>query len=124
MDTNPMINQPVSPTAAPAGVKPICGWATVQGVMIIIGGAICSLTIIGAIVGVPMIIAGVKLTKAVTLSKEYNAYNPQKLGEAIDNLNSFFKILGIITVIYMAIMVIAVPLAMMAGIFAGMMSQH
>lgn len=76
-------NQPMSVS------KTLTGWGSFIGVLFIIGGSILSLTVILALVGVPMIIAGVKILKAIRLSKEMPCYDA-KTGQIVDNLNSFF----------------------------------
>ncbi len=51
----------------------------VSGVVAIVLGIICSLTIVGAIIGVPMIIGGVKLNDLSKLSDEDIAKNKETI---------------------------------------------
>ena len=120
---NPVPNPNYVSSTPYSTVKPLSGWATFFGVLIIICGALYSITIIGAIVGVPFIIAGVKLTKAVSLSKELRSYEErQKMDLVFDNLNAFFKINGIMIVISFCLGILAAII--MAVVGAAFMSNY
>jgi hypothetical protein len=96
--------------------KTLTGWGSFMGVLFIINGSILSLTVILALVGVPLIIAGVKVLKAVRLSKEMPCYDI-KTGEIIDNLNSFFQINGIVFICTVVITIIGLVIAAGFGLF-------
>ncbi|MCR4435558.1 MAG: DUF5362 domain-containing protein [Clostridiales bacterium] len=97
--------------------KKLTGWASLMGVLTIIGGAITCLGIITAAIGVPMIIAGLKLLKAVDNTKAFSDTDDvRKLGEAMDNLNRYFKINGIVALVGLALYILLL-LLMMAGVF-------
>ncbi len=104
---------------APSLIPPINGWATFMGVLTIIGGAMWCLGIITAAIGVPLIIAGVKLLKAVSLSKEVgHSDQEQMLREVFTNLNAFFKMNGIIVIITLALFFILLGLGIAFGLSA------
>ncbi|TCL76780.1 hypothetical protein EDC14_100160 [Hydrogenispora ethanolica] len=111
---------PPAPGAyAPSLIPPLNGWATFLGVLTIIGGAMWCVGIITAAIGVPLIIAGVKLLKAVSLSKEAAGRNQQQLlGEVFANLNSYFKTNGIIIVISIGLSLILLALGIAFGLSA------
>ena len=53
-----------------------------------------------AIIGVPLIIAGLRLTGAVDSMKEFSYANDvNKLSDMVDKLNTYFRIYGILTLI-------------------------
>ena len=90
-----------------------------MGVLTIIGGAMWCLGIITAAIGVPLIIAGVKLLKAVSLSKEVgHSDQEQMLREVFTNLNAFFKMNGIIVIITLALFFILLGLGIAFGLSA------
>lgn len=93
-----------SPTQS---IKPknLTGWGTLMGVLSIIYGAFASLTLIFAVIGIPMIIGGVKLLRAVSLSHEITSSDPNTI-EVLDNLNSFFKMNGIVFICSMILGII------------------
>ena len=111
--TNP-ISQSVYPTNM---IKPLSGWATLIAVLTVIGGAFASLTIIGAIIGIPQIIAGVKLLKAVDVSKGITG-SDSKTTEVFDNINSYFKINGIIFIVSVAFSILIGILFIALGVGA------
>ena len=64
----------------------------IYGVIMIIIGALSCLGIISAIVGIPVILAGVKLFKSgSTFSMAANFDNERNLIEAIENLHGYWK---------------------------------
>lgn len=102
----PMYNNPQQ-YASPLQGKQLSGWAKFFGIYTIIMGAISCLGIITAAIGVPMIFAGIRITKAVDSTKAFAETNDQyKLAEAIDHLNRYFFIVGIIAIVGLAIFVL------------------
>ena len=78
----------------------LSGWANFVAVMNIIFGAFSCLGIITAIIGIPMIIAAVKLLGAVESMKEFaKTKEPHKFAKTIENLNSYFIINGVLIII-------------------------
>ena len=64
----------------------------IYGVIMIIIGALSCLGIISAIVGIPVILAGVKLFKSgSTFGMAANFDNERNLVEAIENLHGYWK---------------------------------
>lgn len=110
--SNPHIN--------PQQPKGISGWGDFFAIMMIINGVITCLGIITAVFGVPLIIAGVKLQNAVKASKELSGSNELKLDEVFDNLNSFFKIQGILIIVGWVIGVLAFITLLTIGVAAVM----
>ena len=115
---------PVLPTpSVPAQVslpyaKRLSGWATFIAILQILGGALACLGIITAAIGVPYIIAGVKLLRAINISKDLaEPDSSQKIGDVFTDLNSYFKINGIM-VIVQAILAFLFIIAMFAGMVA------
>ena len=100
-----------------ATLKNMAGWATFKAIMDIIAGIFASLSIIGAMYGVPLIIAGVKLLNACENFKGYIATNDiQKISESFTSLNKFFKLTGIsiILKIVFVILLIIIYVALIA----------
>lgn len=76
------------------------GWVKTMGIVSIIFGGISCLSIFGAIFGVPMIIAGLKLLEAHKQMAAFANTNDQnQLAFAIQNYHKYFKITGIIWLI-------------------------
>ena len=93
----------VSPTDLAQAFHPLYerkGMISLIGILCILGGALYCLTIIGAVIGVPVIIMGLALT---TASKNLDAGvaggNPTSLFEASSQLAKFFFIAGILAII-------------------------
>lgn len=103
--------------AQPVKPKTLTGWGSLMGVFSIINGAFISLTVILAIIGIPMIIAGIKQLKAVSLSREITISDP-KTNEVFDNLNSCFKINGIAIICGIALSIIGFIIFLAFGMFA------
>lgn len=102
---------------APVAAPPKLGfWSNLMATLWIINGALSSITIIGAPIGIPSIIAGAKLLKVASLSKELTVTDP-KTAELLDNLNSFLKINGLMFIISMGCII----LFFLAVIFFGLM---
>lgn len=81
-------------------LRKLVGWATFKAVMDIIAGALACLGIITAAYGVPLIIAGTKLLSVVDELKRYMSTNDvQKIASTLVNLQRFFRLTGIATII-------------------------
>jgi hypothetical protein len=82
------------------------------GIFYIITGALYSLTIVGAVIGIPIIISGLRVRESANQFQAYLVSNePFSLEQATDRLSKFFfiqKILMIITVVLFVIYIIAV----------------
>jgi hypothetical protein len=90
-----------------AVVTKLAGDMNFIGVLTIIGGAFYCLTIIGAIVGIPMIIAGIRLNESCREFREYrNTKRAANLFRALEREGRFFFILKVLTIAYLCLMVI------------------
>ncbi len=91
------------------------GWMKFIGILCIIGGALYCITIIGAIWGIPFILAGLNLTQASTSYRQGYPNNPamllegsQKLGTSIMIVGIIFAIGVVLSIIYMAFVLLMV----------------
>lgn len=132
-----MSSQPYAPPGPPSTAsfdlatvfQPLAeraGWLKFIGVWMIIVGVMYSLSIIGAIVGVPVIIAGVNLMQAGGLLKTaYN--NAGQMREACSKMSTSALIMGILLAISLGLMVMYLlaifALMVLGGIGAGMNMQ-
>jgi NADH:ubiquinone oxidoreductase subunit 4 (subunit M) len=112
-DENPVVTPQVetattpapaqTPVAVPGQVqyapRPLTGWASFIGVLSIIQGIMATLTIIGALIGIPIIIAGAKLLSAVKTSRTLVQSGDATAIQTVKNLNTYFKVMGIIIVV-------------------------
>ncbi|MDR3668755.1 MAG: DUF5362 domain-containing protein [Ignavibacteriaceae bacterium] len=77
------------------------------GVFTIVIGAISCLTIIGAVIGIPYIIAGLRLKESGEMFRGYLGYASQEFIErAIEKQSQYFhiqKIIAIITIVFMVL---------------------
>ncbi len=91
--------------------KPLNGWAKFIAYTLIVYGAFCCIGIITAAIGIPLIFAGLKLLKSVEDTKQFAESNSYYyLSNAMDNLNGCFKILGIVTLVSLALSVLVMIL--------------
>lgn len=91
----------------PVNLDSLSGWMKFFGIFTIVIGALTCIAIITAAIGVPMILAGIGLVNASKSLKEYKNYNNQfTLNDFFNHLNRFFKINGILAIIYIVIMVL------------------
>ena len=97
-------------------------WAGFVGIMFIIFGAISALFglfafVVGAIPGIISILLGVKLRNAKKYADEMlvGGQDDGKMNMLIMNLNTFFKIQGVLLIIYLAL----AGIALLSGVFAG-----
>ncbi len=78
----------------------LAGWATFVAIMDIVAGALCSIGIITAVFGIPMIISGVRLLSATDEMKKYIASKDNKsIFETFVKMNQYFKVKGITIII-------------------------
>ena len=90
----------------PVNLDSLSGWMKFFGIFTIVVGALTCIGIITAAIGVPMILAGIGLVNASKSLKEYKNFNNQfTLNDFFTHLNRFFKINGILAIIYIVIMV-------------------
>ncbi|MFW6014888.1 MAG: DUF5362 family protein [bacterium] len=101
-------------------------WAGFVGIMSIIGGTISALTglfafVVGAIPGIIMIIMGVKLRNAKKsadqlLAMSKNADQESQIYQIFENINSYFKIQGIMIIISLVLSALGFIMAFITGI--------
>ncbi|HOJ76873.1 MAG TPA: DUF5362 family protein [Bacillota bacterium] len=95
--------------------KTLTGWTTFWGIFNIIIGALSCLSIIGAAIGVFQIIAGLKLLKAVEITKS-PSYSSSDSDQVLEQLNSFFKINGIILIVSFVLVILSFIVIMAVGL--------
>jgi hypothetical protein len=87
--------------------KKMTGDMKFYGIFNIIYGALTCLTIIGAIIGVPMIFAGMRLNEAADLFRVYiNSGDFQSLSNAMERQGRFFFINKVIIFVGLALFVL------------------
>ncbi|MDD4492994.1 MAG: DUF5362 domain-containing protein [Eubacteriales bacterium] len=90
-------------------LKSLKNWSTFQAILEIISGAFMCLGIITAIIGVPKIIAGVKLLNAGdNLRDAMVGSDERKVTDSLYNMGSYFKLNGISNIISIAFSVLAI----------------
>lgn len=88
-------------------INSLSGWMKFLGIYTIVMGAISCLGIITAAIGVPLIFAGISLTKGSTAIKEYADLNsPHVLFNVFTYLKKYFKIQGILAIVALALTVL------------------
>lgn len=91
----------------PSIIDTLSGWMKFIGIYTIVIGAITCIGIITAALGVPMIFAGIALTKGSSSIKLYKEYSsPFILNELFTSLNKYFKIQGILAIVGIVISII------------------
>lgn len=101
------INNISAGTTQTQNYKPLSGWVSFVAIMTIIYGAFLCLGIISAIVGIPIIISGVKfLNAAGNFKKLKDSSDINNYNSAIDDLNTYFIINGILTIVGLVIMLL------------------
>ena len=89
------------------------------GMFTIIYGAISCLSIIGAIIGIPLIFAGIRLREAVDEYKIFQTSNSSAaLRRAFEKQQRYFYILKILIIVSLVMMVLYIILFIVFGIFA------
>lgn len=101
-------------------VKKMASDMKFNGIFIIIYGALTCLSIIGAVIGVPLIFAGIRLNEASDLFKTYiNSGDFTSLSNALERQGRYFyisKILIIISLVLIALYIIAFIILLSIGI--------
>ncbi|MHB8062960.1 MAG: DUF5362 domain-containing protein [Ruminiclostridium sp.] len=88
-------------------IDSLSGWMKFVGIYTIVTGAITCIGVITAAIGIPLIFAGIALTKASSSIKTYKQHSsPYVLNEVFTSMNKYFKIQGIIAIVGIAILVI------------------
>lgn len=82
------------------------GWMKFIGIWMVIVGVLYSLSIIGAIIGVPIIIAGLNLAQGAGMLKGAYANDAGQLREACQKISTSAFIMGILLAIGVAMMVL------------------
>ncbi len=94
---------------APLPLKSLKSWSAFQAVLEIIQGALLCLGIITAIVGVPKIIAGVKLLNAGDdIQSHMQTGDPRKMDSSINNITGYFKLNGISNIINICLNILTI----------------
>jgi Family of unknown function (DUF5362) len=104
---------------APTGITPIPNMTrdrNFMGIITIISGALACLTIIGAILGVPVIISGLRLREAATAFKAFQSSNDSStLVQGFERQGRYFFIQKVLTII--GIVIAVLYLIIFVGIF-------
>ena len=86
------------------------------GIITIIGGALSCLTIIGAIIGIPVIISGMRLREAATAFTSYQSSNDAgTLMNGFERQGRYFFIQKVLTII--GLVIAALYLIIILGVF-------
>jgi hypothetical protein len=98
-------------------------WMGFVGIITIIGGILTAITIVGLIPGVITTILGVKLRNAkqyadVMLAEHEGETYSGSFNLFVDNLNTYFKIQGILIILSFVFVLIAILVSLIAGVFA------
>lgn len=121
-EVNPDYNQSQTQAQVPAPlsstIPDMAKYMNFIGLLQIIGGALYCLTIIGAIIGVPVIFMGIRLREAADGFKKYLASDSkQDLSLAIEKQTKSFFINFILTIIGLVLM--GIYLIVIIGILVG-----
>lgn len=103
----------------------LCGWMTFVGVLNIIQGAFSCLSCIGAVVGIPMIIAGAALMSGKAMLQEMGQVSADML-PFLDKLKRFMVMTGVVFIIGLVGMIlymVFVIVMVMGGGFAAAMGD-
>ena len=95
----------------------------IVGLFYVIAGAINCLTIIGAIVGIPYIFAGLRLRESAGEYIDWLNHEPGALFRALEKQQKHFFIMMVMLVVglVLTVLIMAIAMALLAaGIFAGM----
>jgi hypothetical protein len=81
-------------------ITKLCPWVSFHGWIYLLGGAFYCLSIIGAIIGVPMIIAGVGLINSTKDFRDFaNSQDLARLNSALVEQKKFFATTGILFIL-------------------------
>ncbi len=127
VNTNQIPNPNPAPAPAPAStplsasIPDLTKYMRLIGLLQMIGGVIYCLTIIGAIIGVPVYIMGKRLRESADAFTNYNSSNSGRdLETAIERqTRSFFiqYVLAIIGLVFMAIYIVVIIGMLASGAF-------
>lgn len=116
------------PTSAPSSgydiatvIQPLAdraGWLKFIGIWMIIVGVMYCLTILGAIVGVPVIIAGLNLSQGAGMLRGAYTNDAHQLREACQKMSTSAYIMGILLAISLALTALYI-VAMIALVVIG-----
>src|SRR5947209_20406466 len=113
-----------TPQLAPSGaVTPPPGLAKDMkfvGLFTIIGGALNCLSIIGAIIGIPAIIAGLRLREAGEGYMAMAQGDPSGLQRSFAGQATFFKIQKVFIIIGLVLAALAILIGIIGGIFVAL----
>lgn len=108
------------PVPLPQGMT---GWMKFNGVMLVIEGAVYCLNCIGAVIGVPLILAGVGLYGGADSLQQAGGISPG-LVPFIDKFKSFNTALGVYHIIMLALMLVGLLLLIIFfGAFLALINQ-
>lgn len=89
------------------------------GLFTIIYGALTCLSIIGALIGVPLIFAGLRIREAADEYKFFQASNDlQALRRAFEKQGKYFNIIKILIIVGLVLTVLYIVFILIFGIFA------
>ena len=81
-------------------------WGKIYGVLAIVSGSLSCLSIIGAVIGIPMIFAGINMRKGALKAKSIinrtadgEVISTEEYGAVIEEVGHYTKIMGIITIV-------------------------
>jgi hypothetical protein len=110
-----------TPSSMSANIPDLAKYMRLIGLLEMIGGVLYCLTIVGAIIGLPVYIMGKRLRESADAFTSYNASNSSRdLEEAIERQTRAFFIqyvLAIIGLVIMAINIVVVIVILVSGGF-------
>lgn len=92
------------------------------GLFTIIFGALYCLSIVGALIGVPLIIAGLRIRESAESFEDFNNGDRSALTRALEKQRSYFfiqKILIIVGLVFLVLYIIAIFSFIGFGLFSG-----
>ncbi len=108
--------------AISANVKATKGWLKFLGILSIIGGGLYALTLVGIVVAWMPIWLGIIMVQAGSRAQEYvERGDPKALAGYTGKIKTLFAIMGILTIISLAVGVIGGIIALVLGVFTGSM---
>ncbi|MCX7737779.1 MAG: DUF5362 domain-containing protein [Candidatus Kapabacteria bacterium] len=104
-------------------VKKMASDMKFNGIFCIIYGALTCLSIVGAVIGVPLIFAGLRLNESSDLFKAYlNTGDFISLSNALERQGRYFfinKVLIIIALVLLALYIVLIIVLISSGLFLG-----
>lgn len=90
------------------------------GIVSIIYGAFSCISIIGAVIGVPVIITGIRLRESADAYRAYiESDDKGMMYRAVERLSSFFYIYKVIAIIYIVLIALSIIIFILVMAFAG-----